>query len=172
MSRQRLQLAIIAAIVVAGDILSKRLAVAYLPPSGIPHEVVGEYLRFTLAFNRGAAFGMHVGGWSRVVFSAFALAMVAVLLYAAGRVASHAQRLIAAMGLVAGGALGNLLDRIRWDRGVVDFIDVGVGLSRFWVFNLADSAITVGAILLLWPTPAEHPASAPEPGAPGAPGHA
>lgn len=169
MSRQRLQLAMIAATVVAGDILSKRLAYEYLAPAGIPHPVIGDLLRFTLAFNKGAAFGMHVGGWSRLVFSAFAVAMVGVLLYAAGRVPANAQRLVAAMGLVAGGALGNLLDRIRWDRGVVDFIDVGLGASRFWVFNVADSAITIGAILLLWPSPEEAPDAAPDaPGAPGA----
>jgi signal peptidase II len=172
MQRPRTQLAIIAAIVVAGDILSKRLAVAYLPPSGIPHEVIGDYLRFTLAFNRGAAFGMHVGGWSRIVFSVFAIAMVSVLLYSAGRVSAQAQRVVAAMGLVAGGALGNLLDRVRWDRGVVDFIDVGLGMSRFWVFNLADSAITLGAILLLWPSSAEQPAPGPDLGASDQPGHA
>jgi signal peptidase II len=159
----------IAATVVAGDILSKRLAFEYLAPAGIPHPVIGDLLRFTLAFNKGAAFGMHVGGWSRIVFSAFAVAMVGVLLYAAGRVPANAQRLVAAMGLVAGGALGNLLDRIRWDRGVVDFIDVGLGASRFWVFNVADSAITIGAILLLWPSPEEAPDAAPDaPGAPGA----
>ena len=54
----------------------------------------------------------------------------------------------AALGLVTGGALGNLVDRLRWDRGVVDFIDVGVGDVRFWTFNVADAGVTVGAILL------------------------
>ena len=150
-SRHRTQLAMIAAIVIAGDILTKRLAVSFLPPSGVPMNVAGDWVRFTLAFNRGAAFGMHVGGWSRVVFTVFALVMVAVLVVSAGRIRDHAPRIITAMGLVAGGALGNMIDRLRWDRGVVDFIDVGVGASRFWVFNLADSAITLGAILLLWP---------------------
>lgn len=151
MSRLRTQLLLIAAVVVAADLVTKRLALAYLPPTGIPLGVVGDYLRFTLAFNRGAAFGMHVGGWSRAVFSLFAVGMVAVLLVAAGRLTGPVQRPLGAMGLVAGGAIGNLVDRLRWDRGVVDFIDVGVGATRFWTFNLADSAITLGAILLLWP---------------------
>ena len=71
------------------------------------------------------------------------------------------------MGLVAGGALGNLVDRIRWDRGVVDFIDIGVGMTRFWTFNVADSAITVGAILLLWPTHEEARSAPPGPVDPG-----
>jgi signal peptidase II len=167
MHKFRTQLLVIAATVVAGDIVTKQLALAFLPPSGIPLEVVGDTVRFTLAFNRGAAFGMHVGPWSRVVFSAFAIGMVAVLLVAAGRVTGPAQRLVSAMGLVAGGALGNLVDRIRWDRGVVDFIDVGVGLTRFWTFNVADSAITIGAVLLLWPAQAEAHAAPPGPVDPG-----
>ena len=55
--------------------------------------------------------------------------------------------------IVVGGAIGNLLDRIRHREGVVDFIDVGVGDVRFWTFNVADSAVTIGAcclILALW----------------------
>ncbi len=149
----RTQLLIIAAVVVAADVLTKQLALAFLPPTGMPMEVVGDWLRFTLAFNRGAAFGMHVGPWSRLVFSAFAIGMVAVLLVSAGRMHGPALRMVSAMGLVAGGAVGNLIDRIRWERGVVDFIDVGVGMTRFWTFNVADSAITIGAVLLLWPMP-------------------
>jgi signal peptidase II len=55
--------------------------------------------------------------------------------------------------IVIGGALGNLLDRIRQRDGVVDFIDVGLGNTRFWTFNVADSAVTIGAaclVLALW----------------------
>jgi signal peptidase II len=61
--------------------------------------------------------------------------------------------LIGALALLLGGAVGNLIDRVRWNGGVVDFIDVGIGQWRFWTFNVADSAVTVGAILLalvLW----------------------
>ena len=66
-----------------------------------------------------------------------------------GRDAGPSVRLIAAAtALVAGGAVGNLIDRVRWSRGVVDFIDVGVGSSRFWIFNVADAGVTVGAVLL------------------------
>ena len=61
----------------------------------------------------------------------------------------------AAIGVpvVIGGALGNLLDRVRFREGVVDFIDVGVGNVRFWTFNVADAAVTVGAaclVIALW----------------------
>jgi len=58
-----------------------------------------------------------------------------------------------ALGLAWGGAAGNLIDRVRGDQGVVDFIDIGVGSVRFWTFNVADSAVTIGAVLLaivLW----------------------
>jgi signal peptidase II len=60
---------------------------------------------------------------------------------------------VRALVLIVAGAIGNLVDRLRWDGGVVDFIDVGVGGWRFWTFNVADSAVTIGAILLalvLW----------------------
>jgi signal peptidase II len=53
-----------------------------------------------------------------------------------------------ALGLIAGGALGNLMDRIRSPRGVVDFIDIGTESWRFWTFNVADSGVFTGAVLL------------------------
>ena len=152
------QLAAVAAVVVVADVLTKQVALAMLPPPGLTERVFGEYVRLSLAFNRGAAFGMSVGPWSRVLFSVFALVMVGGLWVYAGRLFAPLTRLVIAFGLVSGGAIGNLIDRVRWDRGVVDFIDVGVGLTRFWTFNLADSAITIGAILLLWPTPPAKPA--------------
>ena len=57
---------------------------------------------------------------------------------------------ILALGLAWGGAAGNLIDRIRSPQGVVDFIDIGVRDWRFWTFNIADSAVTVGALVLAW----------------------
>ena len=57
---------------------------------------------------------------------------------------------LAALGLVCGGAVGNLIDRVLSARGVVDFIDVGVGTYRWPTFNIADSAVTVGAVVLAY----------------------
>ena len=57
---------------------------------------------------------------------------------------------VLALGLAWGGAAGNLIDRFRSPHGVVDFIDIGVGDVRFWTFNVADSAVTVGALVLAW----------------------
>ena len=155
-----------AAVVVAGDVLTKQVALASLPAAGMPVEVLGEAVRFTLAFNKGAAFGMHVGGWSRVIFSVIAFGMVGALWVIAGRLQAPATRMVIAMGLVSGGAVGNLIDRLRWDRGVVDFVDIGTNAWRFWTFNLADSAITIGAILLLLPGAEPKPAAESAPPAP------
>jgi signal peptidase II len=57
---------------------------------------------------------------------------------------------IVALALAFGGAAGNLIDRFRSPAGVVDFIDIGIGDTRFWTFNIADSAVTIGALLLAW----------------------
>lgn len=129
------------------DIITKVWALATLWPPGMPHEVLGEYLRWTLAFNRGAAMGMHLGEWSRPFFTVVGIVMLAVLgnLY---RTTASADRLRAAiLGFIMAGAIGNLIDRIRYGQ-VTDFIDVGVGTVRFWTFNVADMGITCGAIAL------------------------
>ena len=54
------------------------------------------------------------------------------------------------MGLIVGGALGNLVNRLWSARGVVDFLDLGLGGRRFWTFNVADIGVTLGAVLLVW----------------------
>jgi signal peptidase II len=136
--------------IVAIDLVTKWLAVRYLSPPHIPHPVIGDVVRLTLAYNPGAAFSMHVGPYSRYIFGAFALVALVVLwnLY---RRSHPSERLLSfALGLAWGGAAGNFIDRVRSDRGVVDFIDIGVESWRFWTFNVADSAVTVGAIILAW----------------------
>jgi signal peptidase II len=131
-----------------------------------PTEVMGEVVRFTLAYNPGAAFGLDVGPASRVVFIVLTIvALVALLGMYRATPASHRIQL-AALALISGGALGNLLDRLRGPAGVVDFIDVGLGGTRFWTFNVADAGITIGAILLaisLWAEPDPAAGAAPEP---------
>jgi signal peptidase II len=125
-----------------------------LAPRYVPHRIIGDVVRFTLAYNPGAAFSMSLGSYSRVIFGAFAVIALVVLwrLYRmTGRGARDGDRIrIAALGLAWGGAAGNLIDRIRSPLGVVDFIDIGYRDVRFWTFNLADSAVTVGALALAW----------------------
>lgn len=117
---------------------------------GVPKPVVGETVRFTLSYNTAAAMGFQVGGdRRRVVLSAMTIAALIVLgiLYHRTRPADRLR--VIGVALVAGGALGNLIDRLRSSAGVVDFIDVGLSDVRFWTFNVADMGITVGAILLM-----------------------
>jgi signal peptidase II len=129
----------------------------------MPHRVIGDVVRFTLAYNPGAAFSMSLGQYSRVIFGGFAVIALYVLwrLY---RMTGSASRdgdtlRIFALGLAWGGAAGNLIDRLRSPLGVVDFIDIGVGDVRFWTFNVADSAVTVGALVLAWALSREDEAS-------------
>jgi signal peptidase II len=143
-----------AATVVLIDLVTKVLAERHLAPRYVPHRIIGDFVRFTLAYNPGAAFSMSLGEYSRYIFGAFALVALAVLwrLY---RLSGPAKRAgdsvrILALGLAWGGAAGNLLDRIRSPQGVVDFIDIGLRDWRFWTFNVADSAVTVGALVLAW----------------------
>jgi signal peptidase II len=129
---------------------------------------VGDVLRFTLAYNPGAAFGFTPIGVddSRWLLSAIAIAMTALFFHWYLKAAPHDRSFAAALGLISGGALGNLLDRLRSDRGVVDFIDIGVGSVRFWTFNLADAGLTVGAAILavlLWRRESELQGGLPEP---------
>lgn len=134
-------------VVVAGDFISKRMAESALLPHE-PRAVAGEWIRLTLTYNTGAAMNVSLGGFSRIGFSVVAAIMVGVLfrMYRSTHQRDAWQAL--ALGLITGGALGNLVDRVRSARGVVDFIDVGTANWRFWTFNVADSGVTIGAILL------------------------
>jgi len=137
------------AAIVACDVVTKWLAVEHLRMY-LPREVFGQLFRLTLVYNPGAAFGSHFGEHSRVIFSLLSLVVLVVLarLY---RETGPEQRLQSlGLGLVVGGAIGNLIDRVRSPMGVVDFIDVGLGDLRFWTFNVADAGVSVGAVLLAW----------------------
>jgi signal peptidase II len=134
--------------VVILDVITKLLAEAYLRPMHVPHRIIGDVVRFTLAYNPGAAFSMSLGEYSRVIFGLFAC-IALVILYQLHRSAGPSDRLKSlALGLAWGGAAGNLIDRVRSPQGVVDFIDIGIGSTRFWTFNVADSAVSVGAVVL------------------------
>jgi signal peptidase II len=139
-----------AVIIVVFDFITKMLAIRYLQPEHVPHQIIGNAVRFTLAYNPGAAFSMSLGPYSRYIFGAFAVVALVILyrLYQSSEAGDRPR--VLALGLAWGGAAGNLIDRFHRPRGVVDFIDIGVGNVRFWTFNVADSAVTVGALLLAW----------------------
>ncbi|PYP59982.1 MAG: signal peptidase II [Gemmatimonadetes bacterium] len=138
--------------VVVSDFVTKLIAESFLARR-LPLRVIGDVVQFRLVYNEGAAFGLHVGDNSRWIF--MALAVIALFVLASlvrGTRPGDRFRLIA-LALVCGGAVGNLIDRIRSAQGVVDFVDVGIGAWRWPTFNVADSAITIGAIALglsLW----------------------
>jgi signal peptidase II len=135
--------------VVTLDLITKLLAERMLEPR-VPVAVIGEFARLTLAYNPGAAFSMSLGPASRFIFGAFAVVAL-VILWRMYRTAAPGERMKSlALGLAWGGAAGNLIDRIRSPRGVVDFIDIGAGDVRFWTFNVADSGVSVGAVILAW----------------------
>ncbi|MGH7652640.1 MAG: signal peptidase II [Gemmatimonadaceae bacterium] len=137
-------------LIVALDLVTKLIAAATLRPQHIPHEIIGNHLRLTLVYNPGAAFGLNLGSYSRWIFMALTAGALVILwrLYQSTRQGDFVR--VLALGLVCGGAVGNLVDRIRSATGVVDFIDVGIGDLRWPTFNVADMAVSVGAFLLAW----------------------
>jgi signal peptidase II len=116
-------------------------------------DVVGEYVRLTYIHNPGAAFGIHLGEYSRVIFLLLSIVALAALVGMYWATPQRDRVRLSSIALICGGAIGNLIDRIRSEAGVVDFLDVGVGDLRWPVFNVADIAVTTGAIFLalsLW----------------------
>jgi signal peptidase II len=148
--------------VLALDILTKQLAETHLLRSA-GRSVIADLVQLRLVYNPGAAFGLDLGPMSRWIFMGIAIAAVA-LLFRYHRLAQPGDwfRQLA-LGLVTGGAIGNLVDRIRSSQGVVDFLDLGVGSWRWPTFNVADMAVSCGAIALafsLWREDARHEAEA------------
>lgn len=137
--------------VIALDQLSKGLAEQRLAP----YEPLAllPLLNLTLMHNTGAAFSLlaEAGGWQRWLFVGFALLVTGVLTGWLLRLEARERLSAAALSLLIGGAIGNLIDRLRTGR-VVDFIDVYYGDWHWPAFNLADSAITLGVALLLLDT--------------------
>jgi signal peptidase II len=143
----------VALIVVFIDVVTKAIAAAALAPAFIPHPVIGEVARLTLVYNRGAAFGIHVGMYSRPIFAVLTVGALAILWRLYRATIGGDWRRVLALALVSAGAVGNLIDRLRSARGVVDFIDIGTATWRWPTFNVADIAVTTGAFLLavvLW----------------------
>lgn len=130
------------------DIVTKRWALDTLRGAPQP-DFLGGFVPLTLAFNRGAAFGISIGSdprWFFIPITVLALGLLVTLFLQAEK----GDRLrIVSLSLVVSGALGNLIDRVRWDRGVVDFIGpIDLGFMDWPIFNVADMAISCGAVLL------------------------
>ena len=140
----------ILAFVTTIDVVTKGIAERALAPQRIPHDVYGDVVRLTLVYNPGAAFGLNLGAQSRWIFTVLTLVALVILIRLYRATARGDVPRTLALALVCAGAMGNLLDRLRSDMGVVDFLDVGIGDARWPTFNIADMAVSVGAVLLAW----------------------
>ena len=138
----------IALLIIIADQVSKYLAEEFL----VLHQPVAviPFLNFTLAYNTGAAFSFlhQAGGWQNTFFIVIASIMSAVLLVMLYKAPRKDLQFSISLWLVLGGALGNVIDRLRLQK-VVDFIDFYVGEWHFATFNVADMAISIGAFLLI-----------------------
>ncbi len=152
-----LLLVFIVALDVATKMVVQRTLVLYDP---VP--VLGNVFRLTYIYNPGAAFGLHLGDYSRYIFLTLTVVAVIVLFLWYRATPWHDRLRLVAIAAVTGGALGNMIDRVRSSRGVVDFLDIGVGHVRWPVFNVADIAVTVGAVLLALSLWTEETASGPD----------
>lgn len=133
--------------IMALDVMTKRWALVALEFES--SELFGGLLPLTLAFNKGAAFGMRVTEDSRWFFIPVTIIAVGLLTVLFRQAEDRDYLRIGSISLVVSGAVGNLYDRMRWSEGVVDFLGpVDLWLWDFPIFNVADMAITCGAILL------------------------
>jgi signal peptidase II len=145
----------LSAAIVLLDQLTKWLVMGMLEPYQVV-EVV-PHVNLTLMFNTGAAFSFlsDAGGWQRWAFAGFALVVTAVLALWLLRLGPRERLLAAALAFIVGGAVGNLIDRVLLGH-VIDFIQVylpfiPLALFNPWPsFNVADSAISIGVVLMLW----------------------
>ena len=138
----------LAALLVMLDQASKLAVLRLLEPYQTIPLVPG--FNLTLAFNRGASFSFlaEAGGWQRWLFSGISVAAAVVIMVLLHRTPRSDRLNGVGLSLVLGGAVGNLIDRLRLGH-VIDFFDVYYRAWHFPAFNIADSAITVGAALLV-----------------------
>jgi len=135
----------IAALVVILDQASKRIILNTVS-HGETLEVINSFLRIRLSYNPGAILGILSN--SRPVLLAMTFISIAALIYFAFRMRYAPVLKRASLGLILGGAFGNLVDRVATGK-VIDFIDMGVGNYRWPTYNIADIAVTVGAVILI-----------------------
>lgn len=137
----------LSALILVLDQVTKWLALEHLVYAH--PEPVLPFLNWTLLFNRGMAFSLlNEGGWQANLLAVLSTIVSLILIVWLWRSPARERLQCASLALVIGGAVGNLVGRVRFGY-VVDFIDVYYGSWHWPAFNIADSAITVGAILLI-----------------------
>lgn len=134
----------LAAAIVVVDQLLKAWIVSMIEP-GERIEVIGDLIRLIHTQNSGAVFGLFRD--NALLFGAASIAVVGLIVLYHGR-SPRSLLLSVTLGLLLGGAIGNLIDRLRLGY-VIDFVDAGIGSVRFYTFNVADSAISLSILLLI-----------------------
>jgi len=135
----------VAALIVILDQASKRIIWEIFQYRG-GAEVIDGFFRITLSKNKGAVFGILAG--TKTLLLVVTIVSIGVLIFFAYRMRYAPTHKRVYLGLILGGAFGNLIDRLAAGE-VLDFIDMGVGIYRWPTYNVADIAVTVGAVLLI-----------------------
>jgi signal peptidase II len=134
----------VAATVIVVDQLSKAWLLANVSVGEVV-QVVGDLVRLVQSQNSGALFGLFRD--QAILFAIISIGVLGLIVVYHGR-AGRSLYLSVALGLLLGGAIGNMIDRFRLGF-VVDWVDIGLGDLRFWTFNVADSAISLAIVMLL-----------------------
>lgn len=139
--------ALLAAVVIGIDQVSKALVVQHLNPATGPGqvEVIGDWLRLSYTTNAGAVFGILPG--MTLFFTIVGLLAIPALIVFQRYLPANAWPAWISIGLLLGGTVGNLLDRLRFGS-VIDFIDAGIGNLRWYTFNVADASMVIGVLIL------------------------
>jgi signal peptidase II len=146
---------LIALVVVVADQLTKawietsfELASSSAPPgsANAPTPVLGDLVRIARTWNDGGVFGLF--GDSAMVLGVASVLVIGIIVWVEATSGVRSPLLTIALGLLLGGAIGNLIDRLRFGH-VIDWVDTGLGSLRFYTFNVADSAISIAVVLLL-----------------------
>jgi len=142
--KKRLFVPLISSLVIILDFFTKKLIVAKVPL--YESIAVLPFLRIVHIENKGAAFGLFSSLGNSVFMAVAVFAVVMIVFY----LLKHSQgKEVYALSLIIGGAIGNLIDRIRIGK-VIDFIDFYIGDWHWPAFNVADSALTIGIVLFIW----------------------
>jgi signal peptidase II len=134
------------AIGVSDQLLKRWIVANYGDKLNQPSPVLGDWFRITFTHNNGGLFGLFQG--QAQIFALVTLGVVVVLVAVQVSSGWRSWLLTITLGLLLGGAIGNFIDRFRFGY-VVDFADIGIGSLRFYIFNIADSAVTVAILLML-----------------------
>ena len=139
---------LLSVIVIALDQVSKCLVSQHMMPGEVIR--LAPFFNIQLAFNTGSAYGFlgQMSGWQMPLFAAIAIIVSLVFIVWLARIQRSSYLLCIAFSLIIGGAIGNMIDRLHQGY-VIDFFDFHLGTWHFATFNVADSAITIGAVLLI-----------------------